>query len=108
MATVHRKNQDKPRNLAFAAPAACRLSVITYYETAILQYPFTATGIEAMTAIATATSIEVLQQLQGTNELLLKRIEELEEDKMMLLAERDVHEAEMKEIRRQLGSMRGA
>lgn len=61
-----------------------------------------------MTAIATATSIEVLQQLQGTNELLLKRIEELEEDKMMLLAERDVHEAEMKEIRRQLGSMRGA
>jgi len=61
-----------------------------------------------MTAIATAISIEVLQQLQETNELLLEQIVTLEEEKLQLLAERDVHEAEMKEIRRQLGSMRGA
>lgn len=61
-----------------------------------------------MTTNTTAIGIEVLQQLQDTNEMLLQRIEELEEDKLMLLAERDVHEAEMKEIRRQLASMRGA
>lgn len=55
----------------------------------------------------TASSMEVLQSLQYTNEIMFERIKVLEEEQVVLLAEQEVHHQEMREIRRQLGSMRG-